>query len=163
MSAAAKTASFAALARVLVMALTQLGAQWSGALALMAALTMLVGNIAAVMQTGLKRMLAYSAIAHAGYALLGIAACTADGLCATAAYLTIYLCTKMGAFAIMGYLAVYGQKLGNTPWPTPGKTWTTTRALPRGIRPWLRPCCFFSFFADGHPADGGLYGQIPAL
>lgn len=97
------------------MALTQLGAQWSGALALMAALTMLVGNIAAVMQTGLKRMLAYSAIAHAGYALLGIAACTADGLCATAAYLTIYLCTKMGAFAIMGYLAVYGQKLGNTP------------------------------------------------
>ena len=60
MSVAAKTASFAVLARVLVMALPQLGAQWSGALALMAALTMLLGNIAAVMQTSLNSPLIYS-------------------------------------------------------------------------------------------------------
>lgn len=73
MSVAAKTASFAVLARVLVMALPQLGAQWSGALALMAALTMLLGNIAAVMQTSLKRML--GVLGHSSRGLCPLGAC----------------------------------------------------------------------------------------
>lgn len=163
MSVAAKTASFAVLARVLVMALPQLGAQWSGALALMAALTMLLGNIAAVMQTSLKRMLAYSAIAHAGYALLGIAACTAEGLRATAAYLTIYLCMNMGAFAIMGYLAVHGQKLGNNPLADAGEDLDDYAGLAARHPALAAAMLVFSFFADGHSADCRLYGQIYAL
>ena len=160
MSAAAKTASFAVLARVLVMALPQLGAQWSGALALMAALTMLLGNIAAVMQTSLKRMLAYSAIAHAGYALLGLAACTADGLRATAAYLTIYLCMNMGAFAIMGYLAVYGKKQGNNPLADAGEDLDDYTGLATRHPTLAAAMLVFLFSLTGIPPTAGFMGKF---
>lgn len=78
--------------------LPQLYDQWGPVLAVLAVLTMAVGNVTALCQTSLKRMLAFSAVAHAGYALLGLLAGTAEGLTATVSYLFIYLFMNLGAF-----------------------------------------------------------------
>src|SRR5262249_31889627 len=74
-----KGAAWAAFARVFMAALGGVSASWSGLLWVLAALTMTVGNVTAVMQRSVKRMLAYSSIAHAGYALIGLAAATKEG------------------------------------------------------------------------------------
>lgn len=74
------------------------------ALAVMSAITMLVGNITAVAQTSVKRMLAYSSVAHAGYLLMGIVANTPSGHSAIMFYATAYLCMQLGAFVIVGLL-----------------------------------------------------------
>ena len=76
MSVGAKAAGFAALGRVVLYAFGDLRGDWVWLLAVLAALTMTVGNLAALRQTNLKRMLAYSSIAHAGYILVGVAAAT---------------------------------------------------------------------------------------
>jgi NADH-quinone oxidoreductase subunit N len=75
--------------------------QWSNVLIPLAVITMAVGSIIALAQTNIKRMLAYSSIAHAGYALLGIIAGTQAGLTSTANYLMIYAFMNLGAFAIV--------------------------------------------------------------
>ncbi|MFU8818638.1 MAG: NADH-quinone oxidoreductase subunit N [Desulfurivibrio sp.] len=105
MSVAPKAASFAVLGRVMVEVFPLLHDYWGGLLAILALLTMAVGNITALAQTSIKRMLAYSAIAHAGYALLGILAGTPEGLSATMGYLFIYAFMTMGAFAVLVLLA----------------------------------------------------------
>ncbi|NQW30298.1 MAG: NADH-quinone oxidoreductase subunit N [Ignavibacteria bacterium] len=74
------------------------------ALAVMAAVTMLVGNITAIAQTSVKRMLAFSSVAHAGYLMMGIVAGTAYGHSAIVFYLTAYMFMQMGSFVIVGYL-----------------------------------------------------------
>lgn len=74
------------------------------ALAFFAAVTATFGNLAAYTQTNLKRLLAYSTIAHAGILLMGVAALTADGLSAALLYLVIYLAGNVGAFAIVAFL-----------------------------------------------------------
>jgi NADH-quinone oxidoreductase subunit N len=79
MSAGPKVAGFAVLLRVFVYALQPLHEHSTAIIAGLAVLTMGVGNVLALSQTNIKRMLAYSSIAHAGYALVGLAAGTADG------------------------------------------------------------------------------------
>jgi NADH-quinone oxidoreductase subunit N len=79
MSVGPKAAGFAIFGRVLFMGFAGLQAHWGPALAVLALLTMAVGNITALSQTSLKRMLAYSSVAHAGYALLGLLAGTTEG------------------------------------------------------------------------------------
>src|SRR3989304_5831101 len=74
MSVGAKAAGFAALLRVFVTAFPGLATQWAGLAAIVSALTMIVGNFAAIAQSNIKRMLAYSSIAHAGYILMGLVA-----------------------------------------------------------------------------------------
>jgi NADH-quinone oxidoreductase subunit N len=74
------------------------------ALAFFAALTATFGNLAAYTQTNLKRLLAYSTIAHAGYMMMGLAALNADGVAAVLFYLVAYLFTNLGAFAIVAFL-----------------------------------------------------------
>src|SRR5439155_3727644 len=74
------------------------------ALAVFAALTATFGNLAAYMQTNLKRLLAYSTIAHAGYMMMGLATLTADGAAAVLFYLIVYLVMNVGAFAIVAFL-----------------------------------------------------------
>ena len=101
MSVAAKAAGFAIFGRVLFMGVPQLYDQWGLVLAVLAVLTMAVGNFTALCQRSLKRMLAYSAVAHAGYALLGLLSGTAEGLTATVSYLFIYLFMNLGAFAVL--------------------------------------------------------------
>ncbi len=96
-----KAAGFAVIGRVFFIAFETLQPDWAAILIGLAILTMAVGNILAVVQTNIKRMLAYSSIAHAGYALLGIVAGTTEGLNAVMTYLLIYAFMNMGAFAIV--------------------------------------------------------------
>lgn len=99
MSVAAKAAGFAALGRIFLLAFYPAYAYWVKLLIPFAVLTMFVGNILAVVQTNIKRMLAYSSVAHAGYILLGIVSGTKEGLSASMLYLLIYAFMNIGAFA----------------------------------------------------------------
>ncbi len=101
MSVGAKTAGFAALGRVALYALGDLHGDWVWLLAALAALTMTVGNLAALRQTNIKRMLAYSSIAHAGYILVGLTAGSQLGTSAVLFYLFGYAFMNVGAFAIL--------------------------------------------------------------
>ena len=101
MSVGAKVAGFAALGRVVLYAFGEMWPEWSWLLAGMAALTMTVGNLAALRQTNLKRMLAYSSIAHAGYILIGLAAANKAGLAAVLFYLFAYAFMNVAAFAVI--------------------------------------------------------------
>src|SRR5436305_1060834 len=76
-------------------------AGWSPVLAALAALSILVGNLVALAQTNVRRLLAYSAVAHAGYTLLGLVAGGRDGFSATLFYTTIYAVTLVGAFSVV--------------------------------------------------------------
>ncbi|WP_448871684.1 NADH-quinone oxidoreductase subunit N [Desulfobulbus propionicus] len=109
MSVGPKAAGFAIFGRVLFLGLSGLQAHWGPVLAVLALLTMAVGNITAISQQSLKRMLAYSSIAHAGYALLGLLAGTTEGMAATMTYLVVYLFMNLGAFAILMALAQPGR------------------------------------------------------
>ncbi len=101
MTVGPKAAGFAALVRVLVEALPSLQPHWSALLWVSAVLTMTVGNVVAILQTNVKRMLAYSAIAHAGYILIGIVAHNKAGLGAVLFYLVVYTVMNAGAFCIV--------------------------------------------------------------
>ena len=101
MSAGAKAAGFAALLRILMRALPSLQHDWQPLLAVVAMLTMTVGNVTALLQNNVKRMLAYSSIAHAGYILVALAAGNRDGSAAAAFYLAAYSFMNLGAFALL--------------------------------------------------------------
>ncbi|UCH79618.1 MAG: NADH-quinone oxidoreductase subunit N [Nitrospiraceae bacterium] len=101
MSVGPKAAGFAVLGRVLFEAFGDMQIMWSSILVPLSILTMAVGSIIALAQTNIKRMLAYSSVAHAGYILLGIIAGTTDGLISSVNYLMIYMFMNMGAFAIV--------------------------------------------------------------
>ncbi len=101
MTVGPKAAGFAALVRVLVQALPSLGTHWTSILWVVSILTMVLGNVVAVLQTNVKRMLAYSAIAHAGYILVGIVANSQTGFSAVLFYLVVYTIMNLGAFSIV--------------------------------------------------------------
>ncbi|MEW6408964.1 MAG: NADH-quinone oxidoreductase subunit N [Nitrospirota bacterium] len=101
MSVGPKAAAFVALIRVLIQGLNSITADWSLMLSVISILTMAVGNILAIVQSNIKRMLAYSSIAHAGYALIGVVAGGQIGVSAVAMYLAIYIFMNIGAFAIV--------------------------------------------------------------
>src|SRR4029434_9185802 len=84
-------------------------AGWSPVLAALAALSILVGNLVALVQTNVRRLLAYSAVAHGGYTLLGLVAGGRNGFSATLFYTTIYGITLVGAF---GVVALVRQETG---------------------------------------------------
>ncbi|MBF0553759.1 MAG: NADH-quinone oxidoreductase subunit N [Nitrospirae bacterium] len=101
MSIGPKAAGFAVLGRVFLYAFAHMSVEWSLILTVLSILTMCVGNVMALVQTNIKRMLAYSSIAHAGYALIGIIAATPEGLSATMNYLFIYTFMNIGAFSVV--------------------------------------------------------------
>jgi NADH-quinone oxidoreductase subunit N len=108
MSSGPKAAAFALLLRILATT-ESAGSFWFWALWVSAALTMFVGNFAAVAQTNVKRMLAYSSIAHAGYMLVALAAAAATdrvaiGVAAVLYYLAVYALMKLGAFVLIAQL-----------------------------------------------------------
>jgi len=122
MAAGPKAAAFASFLRVFVLgfpliagvqASVYLHQTWTSALAVMAMVTIIVGNVAAIMQTSVKRMLAYSSIAHAGYALVGFIgagmaktdAARDEAIAAVAFYMLTYSVTNLGAFAIVTLLS----------------------------------------------------------
>ena len=104
MSAGAKAAGFAGLVRVAMAALPGVTPDWTELLTWLAILTMTVGNVTAILQSNLKRMLAYSSIAHAGYVLLGVVAGGAAGSSAVLYYLAVYSVMNLGAFGIVSLL-----------------------------------------------------------
>jgi NADH-quinone oxidoreductase subunit N len=104
MSAGAKAAGFAGLLRVVSIALPAMAPHWTQILIGLSILTMTVGNVIAILQSNLKRMLAYSSIAHAGYVLLGIVAGGTAGAAAVLYYLAVYSVMNLGAFGIVSLL-----------------------------------------------------------
>src|ERR1700682_208090 len=105
MSVGTKAAAFAMIVRVFAGGLPHLAPEWQVLLAFVAATSMIVGNVAAIVQTNVKRLLAYSGIAQAGYILIGVIAGGDAGLSAVNYYLFIYMFMNFGAFAVITLLA----------------------------------------------------------
>jgi len=115
MASAGKVAAFAALMRVLLVGLEQRVDDWRPVVWALAILTVFTGSILAVVQTNVKRMLAYSSISHAGFILVGLEAAghmNGDGVATSMNYLAIYTVLVMGSFAIV--LAMSGNTDGDT-------------------------------------------------
>ena len=108
MAAAAKAAGFAGLIRVLIFGLQPLRDDWRPAIWALAVLTLVVGSVLAIVQTDVKRMLAYSSINHAGYVLVGLQANNVDGVAGAQYYLFTYAFTVLGSFAVVSVVARRG-------------------------------------------------------
>jgi NADH-quinone oxidoreductase subunit N len=153
MSVGAKVAGFAALIRILLYALPDLSGTWVPILAVLAALTMIVGNFVALAQRNVKRMLAYSSIAHAGFILMGVAAAANSdkGISAVLFYMLAYLFTNLGAFAIV--MAVERQE-------GQGLTLDDYKGLAKR-RLWLAlALAFFMLSLTGIPPTGGFTAKF---
>ena len=149
MSVATKGVAIIALVRVLALGLPFLGSRFQGAMAVVAILTLVLGNLAALAQSNIKRMLAYSSISHAGYILLGLVAATPAAYSAVLFYLLAYLFMNMGAFGLLTAMGLVGDQ--------------TTFEQVRGLG-WKRPdlaiaasMCLFSL--AGIPPFAGFYGK----
>ena len=110
MSAGPKAAAFAALMRVTVVGLDGMKWELTSLLWILAVATMVVGNFIALSQKDLKRMLAYSSIAHAGYALVGLVAWNEVGLSGILFYMLVYTFMNMGAFAVLILIGKKGEE-----------------------------------------------------
>ncbi|MCP3915732.1 MAG: NADH-quinone oxidoreductase subunit N [bacterium] len=111
LAAGSKAAGLAALGRIGVVAFESEAHAMSAVLAGLAVLSILLGSIVALSQTDMKRLLAYSSIAHAGYALLGLTAGTPDGASATMTYAFFYVFMTLGAFGVVIALGERGESL----------------------------------------------------
>ena len=105
-----KVAGFAVLARFLLLALPQFRLDWAALLIALSVTTMTVGNLIAIWQKNIKRLLAYSSIAQAGYMMIGLVAVSGGGLASLLFYLSVYLFANLGAFAVV--LAMSRGELG---------------------------------------------------
>ncbi len=108
LAAAIKGAAFAAFIRIFVVALGDLHAYWEQLIWWLAALTMIIPNLIALVQDNVKRLLAYSSIAHAGYLLVALVAANESGIASFLFYLAAYIAMIVGAFAIILLLAGQG-------------------------------------------------------
>jgi len=100
-STASKAAGFAVLVRVMLAVFPSIASYWSTLFAVLAAATMTLGNLLAIPQRNIKRLLAYSSIAHAGYALIGLVALSKFGAASLVFYLIAYVVTNLAAFAVV--------------------------------------------------------------
>jgi NADH-quinone oxidoreductase subunit N len=151
MSAATKVVALVLMLRVLATALPAADDLWAPAIAVIACVSLAIGNLAALVQRGLKRMLAYSSISHAGFMLIGIAANNALGARALLYYLIPYSAMSIGAFAIV---AARERELRRevTVDDMAGFGWE--RPL-HGVAMWA-----FMFGFAGFPLTGGFYGKF---
>jgi len=101
LSTASKAAGFAVLVRLFFVAFPGFSPSWTLVIAALSAITMTVGNLLAISQTNIKRLLAYSSIAHAGYAMIGLVAFTQLGATSVVFYLAAYIVTNLLAFGIV--------------------------------------------------------------
>jgi len=150
-STAPKAAAFALLLRVVYEMLPALRPVWSPLLWVVAVLSMTVGNLAALRQTNVKRMLAYSSIAHAGYLLAAFAGLDSTGVMAACFYIAVYAAMNVGIFAVVTLASSYDEKL-----PLIGDF--------RGLiyRSPLLGCLLIFFLASlvGIPFTGGFMGKL---
>lgn len=110
LSTASKAAGFAVLMRVMLVVFPQISASWMTMVAVLAAASMIIGNVLAAVQKNIKRLLAYSSIAQAGYILMGVAAGTQLGYTSATYYLLSYLVTNLAAF---GIITLVGRVVGS--------------------------------------------------
>ncbi len=110
LAVASKAAGLAVLVRLMMLSFATARAEWAALLAALAAITMIVGNVVAIPQTNIKRMLAYSSIAHAGYLLVGFVAVNTVGVTAIIFYSFLYVVSNLGAFLVA---IVYGKLAGS--------------------------------------------------
>jgi NADH-quinone oxidoreductase subunit N len=158
-ASASKVASFFVLGKILLVGFgpTQgaagwhaMVAGWSPLVAVLAALSILIGNLVALAQTNVRRLLAYSAVAHAGYTLLGLVAGGREGFSATLFYTTIYAFTLVGAF---GVVALVRRETG-------GDDFAHFAGL-RQRSPWLAGCmAVFMLSLAGIPPLAGFFGKF---
>ena len=113
LSAGPKAAAFAVFLRIFLTAFGPIGSGWEPLVGLAALLSMTIGNFAALLQTNIKRMLAYSSIAHAGYVLVALTAHSEIGTAAAMFYLAAYAFMNMGAFFVVSYISGRGEKYQN--------------------------------------------------
>ncbi len=151
MSVATKAAAFAAFVRLFVGFLGVEKTVWVPAVAVLAVLTMTVGNLAALRQESLKRMLAYSSIAHAGYVLVGVAAANTTGTAAVLFYLLVYALMNLGAFAVV--IALERQGAGDV-------TLSEIRGLARSHPLLGAAMAVFMFSLTGVPPFAGFFGKF---
>ncbi|MEJ2503505.1 MAG: NADH-quinone oxidoreductase subunit N [Gemmatimonadota bacterium] len=154
MAAAVKAAAFAAFLRVFLVGFIGLYEIWFALIAIMAFATMIVANLIALSEDSVKRMLAYSSIAHAGYLLVAVAAANELGVSAVLYYLVVYTLMTMGAFAVV-YVVAQRHELrpglseyGGLGWKVPivGITMTV-----------------FLLSLAGVPPTGGFWGKFAIL
>jgi NADH-quinone oxidoreductase subunit N len=110
LSAGPKAAAFAVFLRIFMTAFAPLGRAWEPLMWLSALASMTIGNFAALRQTNLKRMLAYSSIAHAGYVLVALRARSDAGVAAVMFYLAAYAFMNVGAFAVVSHISGRGER-----------------------------------------------------
>lgn len=147
MSATVKTAAFAVFARIMVESLGAASVQWHTGLWWLAVATMVVGNVFALSQRNLVRMLAYSSIAHAGYLLVAIVVGGTPATTAIVFYMVSYTLATMGAFAVL--VAVNGGRDASPTLDDIAGLWL--------VRPWLATAmavCLLAFL--GMPLVGGM-------
>ena len=151
MSAGPKAAAFAAFLRVFMTAFGPITSRWEPFVWSSALLTMVIGNFAALTQTNVKRMLAYSSIAHAGYVMVAITAHSQIGVAAVMFYLAAYALMNIGAFAVITDFSRQGEKyvniddLAGLGWKQP-----VTAAL----------FTIFLLSLIGVPLTGGFFGKF---
>jgi NADH-quinone oxidoreductase subunit N len=110
LSTGPKAAAFAVFLRVFMTAFQPAGESWEPIVWMSALLSMTIGNFAALVQSDVKRMLAYSSIAHAGYILVAVTARSEDGVAAAMFYLAAYVLMNIGAFAVIAHISGKGEK-----------------------------------------------------
>jgi NADH-quinone oxidoreductase subunit N len=106
-SVGSKAAGFAVILRIFDGALPAISPEWAVLFGVLAFITMTVGNLVAIVQTNIKRLMAYSSITHVGYMLIGLAAANSDGSSAVMFYLMAYAFTNLGAFIVITIMANY--------------------------------------------------------
>ena len=154
MAAAVKAAAFAALLRVFFTGLLGMYEVWFAAVALLALATMVAANLIALWEDSVKRMLAYSSIAHAGYLLVAVATATALGAASFLYYLVVYTLMTMGAFAVVFMVAQKHElrlgiaEYGGLGWKVPVVGITMT---------------IFLLSLAGVPPTGGFWGKFAIL
>ncbi|MGH9392683.1 MAG: NADH-quinone oxidoreductase subunit N, partial [Terriglobales bacterium] len=158
MSAGPKAAAFAVALRIFYVALAGSSAAWFWLIWVAAILSMCVGNLGALLQTNIKRMLAYSSIAQAGYVLVAFAALGAAGAAAVLFYLAAYVAMNLGAFAIISHWAhrPAGDASANESYVS------LADYAGLGFRfPWMGFCLsIFLFSLIGVPMTGGFFGKL---
>ena len=151
---APKLAAFAFVMRILVEGLQPLMIDWSGMLAILAVLSMAVGNISAIAQTNLKRMLAYSTISHMGFLLIGVLSGTIEGYGSAMFYAVVYVLMSLGGFGMIMLLSREGFEADNI---------TDFKGLNQRS-PWLAFMMMLLMFSmAGVPPTAGFYAKFSVL
>ncbi len=153
MSVGTKLAAFAAFMRVLAVALPALSNHWQAAVWILAVITMIVGNVAAVVQKNIKRMLAYSGIAHAGYILVAVVVLQQhQAVPSILFYFLAYTFMNIGAFAVIIATGQHNEERGSTLADFAGMA---------SRQPWLAAAmAVFMFSLAGFPPTAGFLAKF---